>query len=228
MFCKSQVKQTCKPKHPPSPIAPGVWVAPPHAELCGFSSNTSSHALSCCPTVTAGKRSILCFSTFLFLWILWSGAFFSLICWFQKNFLSFFTSAVSVLGIIYNLKALTRGWFKKIPINVDFEWQNWVRVCNRSNSYVSFIVLDSLERFKSLILQPKGGKYVISQNIFAVAVSREYTAQSVRRHLLSMFKLGLLSELFLLFITGPIGLPFTTPRLPQSLTPALSVGASWD
>lgn len=65
VFCKSQAKQTCKPKHTPSQITPGVWVAPPHAELCGFSSNTSSHAVSCCSTVTAGKGNIFHFSTFL-------------------------------------------------------------------------------------------------------------------------------------------------------------------
>lgn len=77
-FCKSQAKQTCKPKHTPSQITSGVWVAPPHAELCGFSSNTSSHAVSCCSTVTAGKGNILHFPTFPSLWILWSGAFFLL------------------------------------------------------------------------------------------------------------------------------------------------------
>lgn len=65
VFCKSQAKQTCKPKHAPSQITPGVWVAPPHAQLRGFSSNTSSHAVSCCSTVTAGKGNILHFSTFL-------------------------------------------------------------------------------------------------------------------------------------------------------------------
>lgn len=71
--------------------------------------------------------------------------------------------------------------------------------------------MDSFEIFKSLILLLKGDKYVISQNISAEAGSSEYTAQSVKRHLLLMFELGLLSELLLLFITGPIGLPFTTP-----------------
>lgn len=142
--------------------------------------------------------------------------FFSFICWFWENFLSFFTSAVSVLGIIYNLKAVTkRMTLKKKSISLGFEWQNWVRVYNRYNAYVCFIVMDSFEIFKSLILQPKGDRYGISQNIFTAAGSSEYTAQSVRRCLLLMFRLGLLSELLLLFITGPIGLLFTTPWLLQ-------------
>lgn len=55
---------------------------------------------------------------------------------------------------------------------------------NGYNSYVCFIVTDSFERFKFLMFQPKGHRYVISQNIFTVPGSSEYTAQSVRRHLL--------------------------------------------
>lgn len=44
--------------------------------------------------------------------------FFSFMCWFWENFLSFFTSAVSVLGIIYNLKAVTQRMILKIYVLV--------------------------------------------------------------------------------------------------------------
>lgn len=71
--------------------------------------------------------------------------------------------------------------------------------------------MDSPEIFKFLILRPEGDRYIISLNIFAEAGSSEYTAQSAKRCLFSMFKLGLLSELLVLFIAGPIGLPFTAP-----------------
>ncbi|XP_063263341.1 CMP-N-acetylneuraminate-beta-1,4-galactoside alpha-2,3-sialyltransferase isoform X7 [Prinia subflava] len=109
VFCKSQAKQTCKPKHTPSQLTPGVWVAPPGAELRGFPSNTSSHAVSCCSTVTAGN-GMFCTSLPFFLCEFYEVMpFFSFIYWFWENFLSFFTSAVSVLGIIYNLKAVFRG-----------------------------------------------------------------------------------------------------------------------
>lgn len=56
-----------------------------------------------------------------------------------------------------------------------------------------------------LIVQSKGDRYVISQNISSAAGSSGYTAQSVRKCLLLMLRLELLSELLLLFITGPIG-----------------------
>lgn len=73
-------------------------------------------------------------------------------------------------------------------------------------------------------------KSMLSRKIFCHSwlYLGEHTAQSVRRHLILMFRLGLLSELLFLFLAGAIGLPFTTPGLLRSLPPALSAGGSWN
>ena len=95
--------------------------------------------------------------------------FFSLIYWFCREDFLTFSRLQLVCWVLYTIwRHLQRGWFFfTIYIHVDFEWQNWVRVYNRYNSYVCFIVTCSFERLKSLRLLPKGDKYVISQNVLS-------------------------------------------------------------
>lgn len=107
-------KHASQNMHAPQ-ITSGVWAAPPHPEFRGFSSNASSCAVSFWPTLRAGKGSILHCSTFLSSWFLWSSAFsFLYMLALEWRFSHFFTSTVSVLCIISNLKALTKRMiFKK-------------------------------------------------------------------------------------------------------------------
>lgn len=190
-------------------ITSGVWAAPAHPELPGFSSNTSSYVVSCCPTVTAGKGNILHCSTFLSLWFFCSAFFLPYMLVLEWRFLTCSPLQLDCWVLYTIWRHLQRGWFYKIHINTDFEWQNWVRIYNRYNSYV----LLSCAHLRDLNLSHFCLKVrsMLFHKIFCHSwlYFSEHTAQSVRRHLLLMFGLRL-SELLLLFIAGAIGLLFTT------------------
>lgn len=136
--------------------------------------------------------------------------FFFLIYWFwSEDFLTFSPLQLDCWVLYTIWRHLQRGWFYKIHINADFEWQNWVRIYNTYNSYV----LLSRAHLRDLNLSHfcLKVKSMLFHKIFCHSwlYSSEHRAQSVRRHLLLMFRLRL-SELLLLFITGAIGLLFTT------------------